>query len=280
MNDKDLLDALAPVVSDNLERHIAVADVWQPQDMVPWDDGRNFDFLGGTDWAPEQSTLSDIGKLGLTVGVLAADNMPSYHRELAGRLVSGPWWRWVGRWTAEENRHSIVLRDFLVLTRAVDPVELERVRMTHMTTGYSLPSLHLLEILATAAFDEAASAIRHRNTAAQCGDKVAAAICERIATDDELQTKFFANLIDAALDLAPEQTVNAIAERVREFRVPVIPLPGDRDSTGELATAGIYDPARETELVFGPLIAEWNIAGRTFEPAGEQSRDELGKLTV
>lgn len=279
MNDQDLLDALAPVVTDNLERHIGIADGWQPQDMVPWDVGRNFEFLGGTDWAPDQSTLSEVGKLGLTVGVLAADNMPSYHRELAKRLLVGPWWRWVGRWTAEENRHSIVLRDFLVLTRAVDPVELERVRMTHMTTGYDLPPLHLLGVLVTAAFEEAASSIRHRNTAALCDDPVAAAIADRIAADDELQKVFFANLVNAALDLVPDQTVQVIAERMREFRVPVIPLPSDRDSTAELAAAGIYDPARQNELVFAPLIAEWKIAGREFGAAGEQARDELVKLS-
>lgn len=275
MNDAELLDALAPAVSANLERHEAIADGWQPHDAVPWDDGRNFAFLGGEDWNPDQSSLSEIGKLGLTVGVLAADNMPSYHRELAQRLKSGPWWRWVGRWTAEENRHAIVIRDFLVLTRAVDPVELERIRMAHMTAGYSLPALHLLEILATAAFDEKASAIRHRNTAALCEDPVAAKIAERIALDDELQSQFFVNLIDAALDLVPDQAIAAIADRVRNFRVPTIPLADGTDSTVDLAAAGIYDPARQHELVFAPLLAEWKIADREFGAAGSAQRDEL-----
>lgn len=281
MNDKALLIALAPVVEENLHLHGDAAEGWQPQDLVPWDDGRNFAFLGGEDWAPEQSTLSEIGKLALTVGVLAADNMPSYHRELAKHLRIGPWWRWVGRWTAEENRHSIVIRDYLVLTRAVDPVALERIRMTHMTNNYNAPAMHLIEVLVNAAFEETASSIRHRNTAKLAGDPVVAGICEKIATDDELQRDFYANIVVAALDLVPDQAMRAIADRVRGFKVPTIPLADGRDSTTDLAEAGIYDPARQDELVFRPLLEKWNVFERTdLGVDGEKAREELARLRV
>ena len=277
-NDRELLSVLSPVAESNLQRHIEEGAEWQPQDLVPWDEGRNFAFMGGEDWAPDQSTLSEVGKLALTVGVLAADNMPSYHRELAYNLRTGPWWRWVGRWTAEENRHSIVLRDYLVLTRAVDPVELERVRMEHMTRSYIGPSMHLLDVLVNAAFEEAASALRHRNAAAVVGDPVAGKICERIAADDELQKVFYANVVTEALDIVPDQTARAIADRVREFQVPVIPLPGGRDSATELAEAGIYDPAKQNELIFAPLLKEWKIFDREFGPDGTKAIEELAAL--
>ena len=91
---------------------------------MPWDEGRNFAFLEGEDWSPEQSTMSDVDKLALTASVLAADNLPSYHREIGKVMKVGAWWRWVNRWTAEEDRHSTLIRNFLMVTRAVDPVEL------------------------------------------------------------------------------------------------------------------------------------------------------------
>ena len=50
------------------------------------------------------------------------DNLPSYHREIAemfGR--DGAWGTWVHRWTAEEGRHAYVMRDYLLVTRGVDP---------------------------------------------------------------------------------------------------------------------------------------------------------------
>ncbi|MBY8854912.1 acyl-ACP desaturase [Nocardia sp. CA2R105] len=279
LTDRELLESLAAEVDENLRRHIATADEWQPQDYVPWDDGRNFAFLGGTDWEPGQSELGEVAQLALTVGVLIADNLPSYHREVGRYLRTGPWWRWVGRWTAEENRHAIMLRNYLVVTRAVDPVALERMRMSYMTAGFRRPALHLLDVLAVSAFEERAAAIRHRNTAALGENPIVTAMSDRIAADDELQSEFFADLVDAALNLAPDQTVRAIADQVAAFAVPEVTLADGRSSTTILAEAGIYDPAREPELVLTPLLARWNVFTRTDLSAdGEKARTELAHL--
>ncbi|MEU4342246.1 acyl-ACP desaturase [Nocardia sp. NPDC023852] len=279
LTDRELLESLAVDVELNLRKHVDVADGWQPHDFVPWDDGRNFAFLGGVDWEPEQSELSDVTKLALTVSVLIADNLPSYHREVGKYLRTGAWWRWVGRWTAEENRHEIMIRNYLMVTRSVDPVQLERLRMDHMTRGFRRPAMHLLDVLATCAFEEAASAIRHRNIAALGDNPMVTAIAERIALDDELQSVFFADMVAAGLDLAPDQTMRAIADRVADFHVPTVTLADGRTSDEVLAEAGIYDPAKEGELVFAPLLKRWTVFSRTdFGPEGEKARDELAHL--
>ncbi|MEV0766365.1 acyl-ACP desaturase [Nocardia sp. NPDC050435] len=279
LTDRELLEALSGEVELELHRHIERADGWQPHDYVPFDDGRNFGFLGGIDWEPEQSELGEVAKLALTVSVLIADNLPSYHREIGKYLRIGPWWRWVGRWTAEENRHEIMLRNYLMVTRAVDPIELERLRMAHMTNGFRRPALHLLDVLANCAFEEAASAVRHRNIAALQENPMVTAMAERIAVDDELQAAFFAHLVGAAFEHAPDQAMRAIADRVAGFAVPSVALPDGRSSDEVLAEAGIYDPAREPELVFGPLLRQWNVFDRSdLGEAGEQARAELAHL--
>ncbi|MBF6474818.1 MULTISPECIES: acyl-ACP desaturase [Nocardia] len=279
LTDRELLESLAVDVELLLRKHVDVADGWQPHDFVPWDDGRNFAFLGGTDWSPEQSELSDTAKLALTVSVLIADNLPSYHREIGKYLRTGAWWRWVGRWTAEENRHEIMIRNYLMVTRAVDPVQLERLRMEHMTKGFRRPAMHLLDVLANCAFEEVASAVRHRNIAALGENPLVTAMAERIAQDDELQSVFFADLVAAALDLAPDQTVRAIADRVAGFEVPTVTLPDGRSSDAALAEAGVYDRSKEDELVFAPLLRRWNIFTRTdFGPDGVLAREELSRL--
>lgn len=77
----------------------------------------------------------------MITNLLTEDNLPSYHREIAENFSQDGAWggTWVGRWTAEENRHGIVMRDYLVVTRAVDPVQLERFRMEHMTNASPPP---------------------------------------------------------------------------------------------------------------------------------------------
>ncbi|AOW94301.1 fatty acid desaturase [Rhodococcus sp. WMMA185] len=279
-SDSQLLHELVPAVEENFKRHIAEADVWQPHDLVPWGQGKNYAFIGGIDWSADQSSLSDVESLALTVGVLIADNLPAYHREVGKHLaLVGPWWRWVGRWTAEENRHSIVIRNYLMVTRAVDPVALERARMDEMLRGYAMPPMHLIEMLVNSAFEEKAAAVRHHNTAALGEDPLVAVIAERLAADDDLQSLFYRNLVDAAFELVPDQTARAVASRIAAFDVPRVVLPGGADSTAVLAEAGIYDPAAQGEKVFTPMLRSWNMATRTdLGPEGDKAREELSAL--
>lgn len=54
----------------------------------------------------------------MITNLLTEDNLPSYHRQAAEYFsLDGAWGTWVGRWTAEEGRHSIALRDYLIVTR-------------------------------------------------------------------------------------------------------------------------------------------------------------------
>ncbi|SNS90557.1 acyl-ACP desaturase [Rhodococcoides kyotonense] len=280
MTDGDLLLRLEPAVEENLRRHIEEAEDWHPHDFAPWDEGKNFAFLGGEDWAPEQSHLSDVEILSATVGVLVADNLPAYHRELARALTGlGAWWKWTGRWTSEENRQAIVLRDYLVLTRAVDPVALERVRMEEMTKGYDAPSLHVLDIVAHFAIDEAAAALRNTNTVALGGDPVLATILTKIAADDALQSRFYANVVTEGFAVVPDQTMRAIVDRITGFAIPVVDLPSKANSTEALKEAGIYDDDQQRDKVFKPLLAAWNVFGRDdLGDEGKKARDELAHL--
>ena len=125
--DLDLLRELEPVVEKYMNRHLSMHKPWNPHDYIPWSDGKNFYALGGQDWEPGQSKLSDVAQVAMVQNLMTEDNLPSYHREIAMSFgMDGAWGQWVNRWTAEENRHGIALRDYLVVTRAVDPVELEK----------------------------------------------------------------------------------------------------------------------------------------------------------
>ena len=138
LTDLQLLHELEPVVEKNINRHLPMRKDWNPHDYIPWSDGKNYYALGGQDWDPEQSKLSEVAQMAMVQNLLTEDNLPSYHREIAMNFsMDGPWGWWVNRWTAEENRHGIALRDYLVVTRAIDPVELEELRVEQVTRGFS-----------------------------------------------------------------------------------------------------------------------------------------------
>ncbi|WP_127784167.1 acyl-ACP desaturase [Rhodococcus sp. X156] len=277
MTELELLHELEPVVAENLDRHLAITKDWHPHDYVPWDEGRNFAAMGGQDWEPEQSALSETAKAAMVLNLLTEDNLPSYHRVIAQHFgQDGAWGTWVGRWTAEENRHGIVMRDYLVVTRGVDPVALENARMAHMTNGYDAPGKSMLQTVAYVSFQELATRVSHRNTGKACGDPIADKMLARIAADENLHMIFYRNLVDAAFDRAPDQTMRAITDEVINFQMPGSDMANYRRSSVLIAKAGIYDLRQHHDDVIMPVLRKWQVferGGLTAE--GEQARDEL-----
>lgn len=138
LTQQQMLRELEPTAERLTNRHISMFKDWNPHDFIPWSEGKNFKTLGGQDWAPEQCELSDVARVAMVQNLLTEDNLPAYHREIAMNFsMDGAWGEWVRRWTAEENRHSNALRDYLVVTRSVDPFALEKLRMEQVTRGFS-----------------------------------------------------------------------------------------------------------------------------------------------
>jgi acyl-[acyl-carrier-protein] desaturase len=275
----DLLLELEPVVEANLNRHLAQATEWMPHEYVPWSQGRDFDgILGGEAWDVSQSKLSDVARTSLIVNLLTEDNLPSYHHEIAtlfGR--DGAWGTWVHRWTAEEGRHGIVLRDYLLTTRAVDPVALERARMSHMSTGYAFEhDDDILHSIAYVSFQELATRISHRNTGRFSGDPICEQMLARVAQDENLHMVFYRNLLAGALELAPNETMRAITDVVRTFSMPGTGIENFGRKAAQIAIAGIYDLRIHHNEVLTPVLRNLRVFDRTdLSGDGAQAREEL-----
>ncbi|MEO7228969.1 MAG: acyl-ACP desaturase, partial [Candidatus Limnocylindrales bacterium] len=200
--DRDLLFELEPEAARLYDRHARVAEEWFPHDFIPYRLGRDFD---KEPWTPEQPRLTGVAQTAFEVGLLTEDNLPSYHRLIHGMFGSGDgaWINWIGRWTAEEGRHAIVLRDYLTVTRNFDPTLLERGRMTQLQHGYERDSIDTLRGLAYVAFQELATRISHRNTGRYSDDPVADKIMIRIAADENLHMVFYRDILGAALKIQP-----------------------------------------------------------------------------
>jgi acyl-[acyl-carrier protein] desaturase len=275
-----LLHELEPVVEENLERHLSVARPWLPHDYVPWGKGRDFAFLGGEDWVPEDSPLHPVAKAALVVNLLTEDNLPSYHREISTRFGrDGAWGTWVGQWTAEEGRHSIAMRDYLVVTRGADPAALEHQRMEHTIAGYDSGDKTPLQALAYVSFQELATRVSHRNTGRASGCPVADQLLARIAADENLHMVFYRNLMAPALDIAPDAAMSAIRDEVIGFAMPGAGMTGFRENSILIAKAGIYDLRIHHDDVLQPVLRFWRIFDRSdFGPDGEKARDDLAQF--
>lgn len=271
-----ILAEIEPRVAQLIDRHLGMAKEWFPHEYIPWSLGRDFDT---EPWTPDQPRLDGVAQTAFHVNLLTEDNLPSYH-SLIGRTFKGDgaWRTWIDRWTAEEGRHAIVIRDYLMVTRNVDPVALERGRMRTMSKGYDRPHSPL-EGLAYTAFQELATRISHQNTGRYSSDPVADKIMARVAADENLHMVFYRDALSAAFEVAPSPCVRAIAHEVTEFAMPGEGIEGFARKAVEIAEAGIYDLRVHHDEVIRPLLGHWRVFERgDLDPAGEEARERLGRF--
>jgi acyl-[acyl-carrier-protein] desaturase len=273
--DRTLLHELEPEAGRLYDRHAKVAQEWFPHDYIPYRLGRDFD---KEPWTPDQPRLTGVAQTAFEIGLLTEDNLPSYHRLIHGMFGQGDgaWMSWVGRWTAEEGRHAIVLRDYLTVTRNIDPIALERGRMTQLQQGYDTKSEGLLRGLAYVAFQELATRIAHRNTGRYSDDPVADKIMVRIAADENLHMVFYRDILGAAIKIHPSAAVRAIVDEVLAFEMPGAGIPGFLRKAATIAKAGIYDLRVHRDEVLMPIIQHWRI----FELTGLDAAAEAARKTL
>ena len=116
----------------------------------------------------------------------------------------------------------------------------------------------------------------HRNTGKVCNDPVADRMLQRVAADENLHMIFYRNVCSAALDLVPDQALEAVADVVENFRMPGQGMPNFRRNGVLMAKHGIYDPRQHLDEVVRPILRKWRIFERDdFTSFGEQRREQL-----
>ncbi len=276
-DERGLLIELEPEAGRLYDRHMKVAQEWFPHDYIPYRLGRDFD---KEPWTPDQPRLTGVAQTAFEINLLTEDNLPSYHRLIHGMFGSGDgaWINWIGRWTAEEGRHAIVLRDYLVVTRNIDPLLLERGRMIQLEKGYDLASPDTLHGLAYVAFQELATRISHRNTGRYSNDPVADKIMIRIAADENLHMVFYRDIMAAALLIQPSAAVCAIVDEVLSFQMPGAGIPQFIRKAAQIARAGIYDVRVHRDEVLMPILRHWRIFELSnLSEAAEEARRRLAE---
>lgn len=267
LNQLALYRELEPVIDASLDRHHRTAVSWSPEDYVRPE----------TFWGQRRSNPTETAKAALVTTLLTHNNTARSDRGRVQAPSRSGWSNWVEEWTEEKNVHADAIQQYLVATRSVDPVALDRARFQCTTIGIesSMEGDHLLRSIAHATVDVMATMVSHRNTAVECSDPTATELLGRIVADQELHVAFHSDIASAALDIAPAQAVKAITEVIMNFQMPGSGLPGFERSAMLLARDGIYDLRRHLDEVLLPALRAWRIFERTDLGAGVRSRETL-----
>ena len=272
------LAELEPTAGRLLDRHLSQAKEWFPHQLVPYSRGEDFD--PGYEWSPEETTLPAEVRSSLFVNLLTEDNLPYYFSTIDRVLTrDAAWGEWNRRWTAEEGRHSIVIRDYLTVTRAVDPVALERARMAQVSRAEVPEPDDPQDVLVYVSLQELATRIAHHNTGKLVDDPVGYEVMKRVAADENRHYLFYRDLASAALEVDPSGTIMAIERQVRDFEMPGTGIVDFETHARAIAKAGIYDfQIHHAQILVPVVLTHWNVAELTgLSDEAERARDSLVK---
>ncbi len=270
MDDVTLLAELRPTAERLVERHLGMAKEWFPHEIVEW--------RAPPTQADRAEPLPDGVASALFVNVLTEDNLPYYFAaidNLFGR--DGVWGYWTRRWTAEEGRHSIVIRDYLMMAGHVDPSALERARMAQVTGGITPQPSTIADAFAYLALQELATRIAHHNTGKALPDAEGHTVMKRVAADENLHYLFYRDLVSAALEIDPSGMVEAIKRQTLKFEMPGSGITDFSEHARAIARAGIYNLALHHDAILRPVVlGHWAVADREgLTPSAEAARDRL-----
>ena len=275
MDDAALLSELEPEVERLLNRHLESAEEWYPHEHVPWDRASRLQTEGFTHG---ESALSQGARSALLVNLLTEDNLPWYTRTIS-RMFGGKsaWGEWAQRWTAEEGRHAIVMRDYITVSGLVDPHVLEDGRMAQVSGAVVPEPETAVDGMCYVAIQELATRISHRNTGTVLDDPVGYDVMMKLSGDENRHHLFYRDLVTRSLEIDPSGVVEALHRQVTNFEMPGVGIPGFAEHAKHIASAGIYDFAIHHERIIVPLVfRQWaidKVGG--LSATAEKAREEM-----
>ncbi|MGA0118564.1 MAG: acyl-ACP desaturase [Ilumatobacteraceae bacterium] len=274
MDDLALLKELEPEAERLLNRHLDSAEDWYPHDYVPWDRAQRL-LTDGFSYG--EADLPEGVRSALLVNLLTEDNLPWYTRTIS-RMFGGEsaWGVWAQRWTAEEGRHAIVMRDYITVSGLVEPRELEDGRMAQVSSAIVPEPESAADGMCYVAVQELATRISHRNTGTML-DKTGYDVMMKLSTDENRHHLFYRDMVTKLLELNPSLAVEALERQIVNFAMPGVGIPGFAEHSKAIANAGIYDFAIHHEKIIVPLVfRQWAIDKvEGLNASAEKARENL-----
>ena len=255
----DLVTELAPDVERLYNRHLEAPRLWYPHEQIDWGTGEDF---GEHPWSPSDYPLPDGVRSSIYVNLLTEDNLPYYTNTLLGHAPKGhPIIDWNHQWTMEENRHSMVMRDWVHVSRCIDPTLLEDGRRVQMGAGKVPEPETMADLICYVSFQERATQIAHRNTGAHLpkDDKMGRNVLALVAGDETKHYMFYRDLALAAFAIDPSTMTIAAARQVAAFAMPGTGIPAFTRHAVRIAREGIYGLGQYLRDVLDPVLSIWDM---------------------
>ncbi len=237
----EVLDSLGCFITQRTDAHVSRQQLWFPSELL--------------ERAPERFDLPPEIIVLLVLNTLTEEGLPSFHRLLATHLgEAAPLVRWTDLWTAEEDRHGTVLRDYLLRVRNVRMVEVEKMQYAYQCQGFR-PDWQRdpYQLLAYTCLQEWATQIAHQGLARILGDSepVLGNVLRKIAGEEAKHLAFYRTVFGKILERDPNGALVALARVIGVFSMPGLSIPGFNEMTRLSNHLGMFTPLDFLSIVEG-----------------------------
>lgn len=261
----EVLAALGGFVTEQTRLHEARQDLWFPSEILPE--------------TPQTFTVPAEVKVLLVLNTLTEEGLPSFHRLLATHLgESSPMVSWTDLWTAEEDRHGTVLRDFLLRVVGLNMAEVERMQYAYQRQGFR-PDWQLdpYQLIAYTILQEWATQISHQNVSKILkGDEpVLEVILGKIAKEEAKHLAFYRSVFAKILEQDPNDALVALSRVMRGFAMPGKNIPGFADLSAVSDHAKMFTSQDYCAILTGTskFLGLTELDG--LDDAGKRARDQI-----
>lgn len=210
-----VLSSMGSMVQTLIESHESSQQLW-----VPGDYSKEF---GPVADFPTEALVA------LVYNTLTEEGLPHFHRLLAVYMgAESHWSDWTNLWTAEEDRHGAVLRDFLLLSGLVDMRAVDHMQYVFLRKGFN-PSWgnNPYRLLAYTVLQEKATQVSHKNVAALVAKShpTLAKVLGSIAREEGRHHLFYQTVFREVLKRDADDAVCALADVMCSFEMPGVNIP-------------------------------------------------------
>lgn len=257
----EVLKDLESRVMELMEAHEAKRVLWYPSDLVgppPGEDpDRHIEEL-----RRRATGIPDPARAALALNLLTEEGLPHFHRLLAVYLGNDSYWQqWNNLWTAEEDRHGAVLRDYVRDARVIDQRRLEEMQFSYLRSGFQ-PAWDKdpYRVFAYTTLQERATQQSHFETGKLIGnyEPLLAEVLTCVATDEARHFSFYRTIFEEILRRDPDQALVSAAQILPSIEMPGASMPRFREIADVIRRAGIYGP-RDYLRIVQEQIRYWKI---------------------
>ena len=276
----EVLQTLETEVAAMMDEHLQKRRLWFPSDFLPADEKMSDDELKNIQILRERARgMDDSVRVSVALGLLTEEGLPHFHRLLSTYLGDESVWKtWNSIWTAEEDRHGGILRDYARDSRLFNFRCVEIMQYAYQEAGFRPDwDKDPYRVFAYTSLQERATQVTHSNTGKAAGkyEPVLEGILSSIAADEARHYAFYRKVMKSLLSIDTNRALESALHILPSIEMPGLSMPNFKEMADVVRRSGIYGPWDYKKIV-EDVLKFWEVEALTgLNEAGRIAQDKL-----